>query len=158
MPPLQPLARLGTRSRRPIGLQDPAGPVGDKQAATQVAYVQDPTHLNANLNDAIPGQNGYATGNAKTLHLRISNDSASETVTLYCYNYAFAGWSKLLIPVGVKNGGDTTTNDAYVEAKWTANAASFQVQVPIEGIDRVAFLAGGSPDENLIIQAAVTTI
>ncbi len=139
MPPLQPLARLGTRSRRPIGLQDPVGPVGDKQAATQVAFVTDVTHLDAALTNATAGRNGYATGNAKTLHIRISNDSADETVTLYCYNYAFAGWSKLYLPVGVKNGGDTTTNDAYVEAKWTANADSFQVQVPIEGIDRVAF-------------------
>ena len=158
MPPLQPLARLGTRSRRPIGLQDPAGPVGDKQAATQVAYVTSASNLSAALSSATPGQNGYATGNAKTLHLRISNDTASETVTLYCYNYAFAGWSKLLIPVGVKNGGDTTTSDAYVEAKWTASSASFQVQVPIEGIDRVAFLTEGTADANLIIQAAVTTI
>ena len=157
MKPLQPLARLGTRTRRPIGLQDPAGPVGGIQPQTRVSAVA-ASSLSAALNSAVAGANGYATGNAKTLHIRISNDDAGETLTLYAYNYAFGGWAQLYLPLGIKNGADTTVNEAYKVAQWSTIAGSFQVQVPINGIDRVAFLAEGSPDANLIIQAAVTTI
>ena len=155
MGPLQPLARLGTRSRRPIGLQDPTGPVGQKEAATAVTCVA-AGDLNANLNDAVPGQNGYATGNAKTLHIRISNNGTDDTLTLYAYNYTFGGWSQLYLPLGIKNGGDTTVNDAYKLAQWTTISGVFQVQVPIDGIDRIAFVHDGSLDD-MVVQAAVTT-
>ena len=156
MKPLQPLARLGTRSRRPIGLQDPAGPVGGMQPQTRVSAVG-AGNLSAALNSAVAGENGYATGNAKTLHIRISNDDVNETLTLYAYNYAFGGWSQLYLPLGIKSGADTTVNEAYKVAQWSTIAGSFQVQVPIDGIDRIAFVHDGGIDGNYIIQAAVTT-
>ena len=155
MGPLQPLARLGTRSRCPIGLRNPDGPPGPIQPPTQVTCVAAGV-LNANLNDATPGENGYATGNAKTLHIRISNDGTGDTLTLYAYNYTFGGWSQLYLPLGIKNGGDTTVNDAYKLAQWTTITGVFQVQVPIDGIDRIAFVHDGSLG-NMVVQAAVTT-
>tara|TARA_A100001515_G_C4581086_1_gene212948 strand:+ start:133 stop:603 length:471 start_codon:yes stop_codon:yes gene_type:complete len=155
MGPLQPLARLGVRSRCPIGLQNPEGPPGPIQRQTQVATVE-ASDLSAALNSAVPGQNGYATGNAKTLHIRISNDGTDDTLTLYAYNYTFGGWSQLYLPLGIKNGGDTTVNDAYKLAQWTTISGVFQVQVPIDGIDRIAFVNDGALAD-MVVQAAVTT-
>ena len=112
----------------------------------------------ATLDSAVPGQNGYATGNARTLHIRISNNDTSETLTLYAYNYTFGGWSQLYLPLGIKDGADTTVTEAYKVAQWSTIDGSFQVQVPINGIDRIAFVHDANGvDGNYIIQAAVTT-
>ena len=151
---------LHTRNRRPFALSDNR-PVANKQTATTVTTIA-VGNLNDNLNDATVAENGYATGNARYLHLQIENDGTDDTLELYGYNYAFGSWAKLYIPVGVSldgSGADSSvTNDAYVEAKWTTISGKFMVVVPIHGIDRIAFVNDGSPDaSNFIVRAACST-
>ena len=64
-------------------------------------------------------------------------------------------------PHGTKVQADTnleatTTNDVYVEAKWTSIDGKFMVTVPIHGIDRIAFVRDGSLND-MVVRAACST-
>ena len=161
-------ASLHSRNRRPFGLTDDRK-VGDIQAATTVTTVL-ASALNDDLNDANAGENGYATGNARYLHLQIENNDTSENLALWAYNYAFGSWAQLYLPHGspANNVGDIsedsvetqaagTTNLAWVPALWTTIDGAFMVTVPIHGIDRIGFVHGSSVDANYIIRAATST-
>ena len=150
----QPQAALPTRSRRPQGLKNNHA-LSAKETASAVTPVA-ATDLNNDLNDATLAQNGYATGNAQFLHIQIENNGTGDTLELYAYNYNFGSWAKYYLPLGIKNGGDTTTNLAYVEAKWTTINGKFMVTVPIHGVDRVGFVHDGSLG-NMVVRAAVST-
>tara|TARA_A100001011_G_C13984397_1_gene704648 strand:+ start:114 stop:590 length:477 start_codon:yes stop_codon:yes gene_type:complete len=147
------------RTRRPKALQDDNA-VSSKQTATSVTCVA-ATDLAANINSADAGKNGYSTENQRFLHIQIENDGTDDTLELYAYNYAFGAWAKLYLPHGTKVQADTnleatTTNDVYVEAKWTSIDGKFMVTVPIHGIDRIAFVRDGSLND-MVVRAACST-
>lgn len=142
------------RTRRPKNLfNDDA--VLTKQTATSVTVVA-AGNLNDNLNDTAAGENGYSTENQRFLHLQIENDGTDDTVTLYAYNYAFGAWAIMYIPVGVKNGADTTAETAYVAATFTTINGKKMLTIPIQGIDRIAFVHDGSLND-MVVRAACST-
>ena len=150
---------LHTRNRRPFALSDNR-PVANKQTATSVTTIA-VANLNDSLNDATLAENGYATGNARYVHLQIENDGTGDTLELYAYNYAFGSWAKLYLPHGSKVQADTNleanaTNDRYVEAKWTTIDGKFMVTIPIHGVDRIAFVNDGTLG-NMVVRAACST-
>ena len=152
-------ASLHSRNRRPLALQND-NVVASKQTATTVTPVAAGV-LNDSLNDTTAGENGYATGNARYLHLQIENNGTDDTLALYAYNYAFGAWAKLYLPHGTKVQADTnleatTTNDVYVEATWTTINGKFMVIVPIHGVDRIAFVHDGSLND-MVVRAACST-
>jgi len=147
------------RTRRPKALQDDNA-VSTKQSATSVTCVES-TDLAANLNSTDAGKNGYNTENQRFLHIQIENDGTDDTLELYAYNYAFGSWAKLYLPHGTKVQADTnleatTTNDVYVEAKWTTINGKFMVTIPIHGIDRIAFVHDGTLND-MVVRAACST-
>jgi hypothetical protein len=147
------------RTRRPKHLTENVPP--SKQTATTVTAV-----LAGGLSDALTGtnagENGYSTENQRFLHIQIENNDDAEDLAVYAYNYAFGAWAKLYLPHGTKIQADTdleanTTNDRYVEAKWSTINGKFMVTIPIHGIDRVAFVRSSSVDGSYIIRAACST-
>ena len=142
------------RTRRPKALHDDNS-IASKQTATTVTTIA-VNQLNNDLNDATAGHNGYSTENQQYLHIQIECDATTDTLSLFAYNYAFGAWAHYHIPVGIKNGGDTTVNDAYIAATWTSIDGKKMVTVPIHGIDRVAFVNDGSLG-NMVVRAACTS-
>ena len=147
------------RTRRPKSLTNDAA-VASKQTATSVTCVT-AAQLAANLDSADSGKNGYVTENQRFLHIQIENDGTDDTLQLYAYNYAFGAWAALYLPHGTKVQADTnleatTTNDVYVEAKWTTINGKFMVTIPIHGIDRIAFVHDGSLND-MVVRAACST-
>ena len=142
------------RTRRPKNMSEDVP--ATKQSATSVTTVA-AGDLSDTLAGSNAGENGYVTENQRYLHVQIENDDVNETITIYAYNYAFASWSKLYIPVGVKDGADTTAELAYVPATFAAINGKKMVTIPIHGIDRVAFVDDGTHDANLIVRAACST-
>jgi len=142
------------RTRRPKAILDDSL-ISNKQGATSVTCVA-AADLADNLLSADAGKNGYKTENQRFLHLQIENDGTDDTVTVYGYNYAFGGWAILYIPVGRKNGADTTAELAYVEAKFTTIDGKKMLTIPIHGVDRIAFVHDGSLAD-MVVRAACTT-
>lgn len=165
------------RTRRPKALYNDA-PVPEKQTATSVTCVAAGV-LSDNLSSTTAGQNGYSTENQDYLHIQIENDGTDDTLKLYAYNYAFAAWSQLYLPLSLDKGdaaavgedadadnsGDTlqaavpagTVANAYAEAKFETISGKYMVIVPIHGIDRIAFVHDGAND-SMIVRAAGSTL
>ncbi len=139
------------RTRRPKALTND-GPVGSKETASTVTVVAAGDLVDA-LNSTDTGKNGYSTENQRFLHIQIQDDSTDETLTLYAYNYAFGTWSPLYIPVG----GGATANATYVLAEFSGINGKKQLVVPIEGVDRIAFVHNGGIDANFIVRAACSS-
>lgn len=124
--------KLGMRSKQPIGNNDGSAiseyasvtPVGD------VAVVAALGSLSGNLSSATVGENGYWTGGSRFMH--VSFDRDANDVTVCAFNYAFGQWQPLmqLGPAG------------FVAAQLTADGHYI---LDINGVDRVAFVAGGAP-------------
>ena len=147
------------RTRRPKSLSDDAA-VSTKQSATSVTCVA-AAHLADDLDSTDAGKNGYSTENQRFIHIQIENNGTDDTLKLYAYNYAFGAWSELYLPHGTKVQADTnleatTTNDVYVEAKWTTIDGKFMVTIPINGIDRIAFVHDGTLND-MVVRAACST-
>tara|TARA_R100000697_G_scaffold78764_1_gene91018 strand:+ start:34 stop:522 length:489 start_codon:yes stop_codon:yes gene_type:complete len=151
------------RTRRPKSLYDD-GAVPTRQSATSVTCVAAGDLADA-LNSGDAGKNGYVTENQRFLHIQIENDGTDDTLQLYAYNYAFGAWAELYLPHGTRiqldsaDGDDSsgqTTNDTYVEAKWTTIDGKFMVTIPINGIDRIAFVHDGSLND-MVVRAACST-
>ena len=138
------------RTRRPKHLSQNAPET--KQTATTVTMVE-ASALADDLDSADAGKNGYSTENQQYLHIQIENDDASETLTLYAYNYAFGAWSILYIPVG----GGATAEATYVAAAFTTINGKKMVTVPIHGIDRIGFVCDSSTDANFVVRAACSS-
>ncbi len=136
------------RTRRPKHLSQNAPE--NKQTATTVTMV---TALADDLDSTTDGANGYSTENQQYLHIQIENNDASETLTLYAYNYAFGAWSILYIPVG----GGATAEATYVAAAFTTINGKKMVTVPIHGIDRIGFVCDSSIDANFVVRAACSS-
>jgi hypothetical protein len=141
------------RTRRPKHMVEDV-PV-TRQSATSVTPVA-AAALSNTLAGTNAGENGYITENQRFLHLQIENDDTDDTVTVYGYNYAFASWAVLYIPVGVQNGAHTTAELAYVEAKFTTINGKKMVTIPLRGVDRVAFVHDGSLAD-MVLRAAMST-
>ena len=148
-------AGLGTRTRRPLALKNNLT-VASKEAASTVTAVS-ASVLNDAITDTTLAENGYATGNARYLHLQIQGVDADSTLTLYSYNYAFGAWATLYIPVGIKNGADTTAELAYVAATFNSLNGKKQLTIPIHGVDRIGFAHGGNNGNSITVRAAVST-
>ena len=147
------------RTRRPKALKRD-GAISSKETASAVTVIA-AGDLNDDLNDASAGQNGYSTENQRFLHIQIENDGTDDTLKLYAYNYAFGSWSQLYLPYGTKAQADTaleatTTNDVWVEAKWTTISGKFMVTIPVNGIDRIAFVHDGGLND-MVVRAAGST-
>ena len=142
------------RTRRPKELINDSA-IDSKQGPTSVTCVA-AAALNDDLTDANAGENGYKTENQRFLHLQIENNGTDDTLTIYGYNYAFGSWAILYIPVGVKNGADTTANLAYVEAKFTTINGKFMLTIPIEGVDRIGFVHDGTLND-MVVRAACSS-
>ena len=155
------------RTRRPKALTDDS-PIPAKQTATTVTPVP-LAHLAADIDSTDTGKNGYSTENQRFLHIQIENDGTDDTLELYAYNYAFGAWAKYYLPLGFPQNdvGDIseddvvtqvarTTNNAYVEAKWTTINGKFMVTIPVHGIDRIAFVHDGTLND-MVIRAACST-
>jgi len=156
-------ASLYSRNRRPFGLQDNRV-VPEKCSATAVTTVAAGA-LNDDLNDTTLAENGYATGNARYLHLQIENDGTDDTLAVWVYNYAFGAWAQMYLPHGSVLQLDTadgdasagnTTNDRWVAAKWTTINGKFMVTIPIHGVDRVGFVRDGALND-MVVRAATST-
>ena len=152
-------ASLYSRNRRPFGLVDDR-PVSNIQTAVKVTTVL-AAALNDDLDDATAGENGYATGNARYLHVQIENNDTAENLALWAYNYAFGSWAQLYLPHGTLAQADTaleatTTNDVWVPAKWTTINGTFMVTIPIQGIDRIGFVNDGTLG-NMVVRAATSS-
>ena len=152
------------RTHRPKALKR-GGAVPSKETASEVTTIA-AADLNDDLNDATAGHNGYSTENQRFLHIQIENNGVDDTLKLYAYNYAFGSWSQLYLPYGAPaqldtadgDGSAQTTNDVWVEAKWTTINGKFMVVVPLHGIDRIAFVHDGTPDAaNFKVRAACST-
>ena len=89
---------------------------------------------------------GYATENQRYLHLHVDSDGATDSLVVYAYNHASAQWGKLMVPVGIKNGADTTFDLAYVSVEIEGNTTAQYLVVDIAGADRVAFVRDGTTD------------
>ena len=147
------------RTRRPKSLSDDAV-VSTKQSATSVTCIA-ASDLADDLDSTDAGKNGYSTENQRFVHIQIENNGTDDTLKLYAYNYAFGAWSELYLPHGTKVQADTnleatTTNDVYVEAKWTTIDGKFMVTIPINGIDRIAFVHDGTLND-MVVRAACST-
>ena len=138
------------RTRRPKALVNDDA-VLSKQTATSVTVVA-AGDLNNNLNDATAGENGYSTENQRFLHLQIETDGTDDTVTVYAYNYAFGAWSPLYL--AITNG--TSANASRAIATFTSVNGKKLVIIPIEGIDRVAFVHDGTLND-MVVRAACTS-
>jgi len=138
------------RTRRPKNMSEnvPAS----MQTATQVTTVA-VGDLADDLDGTNAGENGYVTENQRFLHIQIENDDTAENLTLYAYNYAFRSWSILYIPVG----GGATAEATYVAATFASINGKKMVTVPINGIDRIAFVDDGTHDANFKVRAACST-
>ena len=135
------------RTRRPKHLSE--GLPSTKQTATTVATCAD-SDLNANLNDATAGENGYSTENQRYLHVLVSGGN-SKVVTIYGYNYAFGAWAPLQVRVDVDNA-----NAVYADMKaTTGGSGEAKLYIfEIAGVDRVAFVSGDAPGT---VRAACST-
>ena len=108
-----------------------------KQAATTVA-VTAVGDLNSDLNDGTAGQNGYSTENQRFLHVLVKTNN-NKSVVIYGYNYAFAEWAPLYLPLG--NG---THAEAIATTGGSGTGARHYI-FDIAGVDRVAFVSGDAP-------------
>jgi len=154
----QRLKASHVRTRRPLSLYYteavPSGSQDIPNATAVVTGVASGDLVNALTAAPGTGKNGYGTGNASHLHLSITHDDADGTLTLYGYNYALKSWGILYIPVGVKNGADTTAELAYVAATFATINGTKLLTVPIHGVDRIAFAVNEALN---FIGAAVNT-
>lgn len=136
------------RTRRPKHLSDD-NVISDKQLPTTVTVVL-ASNLNNDLDDATAGENGYSTENQRFLHVFVKHSSSgTKTVTIYGYNYAFAEWAPLLIPLG---NATHTAPVASTNSDGTSRLHIFDVS----GVDRVAFTASGT-DAPSTCRAACST-
>ena len=130
---------------------------GSSKSDIQTAVTVTPV-AGGTLSSAITGSgglNGYATGNARYLHIQIENDGTDDTLSLYAYNYAFGKWAQLYIPVGE----GATAEAAYVVARWATIDGRKMVTVPIHGVDRIAFVFDGDGGDldDMVVKAALST-
>ena len=142
------------RTRRPKDMSEEVP--SSKQTATSVATVA-VGDLSDALTSGTSGANGYITENQRYLHIQIDNNDTAETLKIFAYNYAFGAWSHLYIPVGIKNGADTTAELAYVAATFSSINGKKMITIPIHGIDRVAFVDDGTHDGSFVVRAACST-
>ncbi len=146
------------RTRSPKALSDSKPQAINRPLNGAIVTTVAAGNLNNELTGSNAGENGYVTENQRFLHIMIKDNSAGgETVKLYTYNYAFQRWGQYYIPVGVKHDALTTTEFAYAEATWETIDGIKQVVVPIDGIDRVAFVDDGTHDAHFVVFAACST-
>ena len=138
------------RTRRPKNMSEDVP--ANIQTATQVTTVTVGA-LADNLDGTNAGENGYVTENQRFLHIQIENDDANENLSIFAYNYAFRSWSLLYIPVG----GGATAEATYVAATFASINGKKMITVPIQGIDRIAFVDDGTHDTNFKVRAACST-
>ena len=141
------------RTRRPLSVEgSDLPPLASKEAGSAVTVVA-AAHLADDIDATAAGKNGYATGNAKYLHILIANDGTDDTLTLYGYNYAFGQWAQLYLPMGQNQA---TTTASFVVATWTSIIGNIMLTIPINGIDRIGFAHDGTLND-MEVQAAVST-
>jgi len=138
------------RTRRPKALTNDSS-IASKETAKTVTTVAAGV-LNANLTDAVAGENGYSTENQRFLHIQMENDGTDDTLTLYAYNYAFGTWA----PYYLEIAGPTSADASRVIATFTTLNGEKLIIVPIEGIDRIAFVHDGTLND-MVVRAACTS-
>lgn len=124
------------RTRRPKHLKEHLPTAGTKQSATSVTLVAG-ADLAAGLASTDPGENGYSTENQRYLHVLVKTNN-SKSVAIWGYNYAFAEWAPLYIPLG-----NATMSLASATTGGSGEARQYIFE--IAGVDRVAFVSGDGP-------------
>ena len=136
------------RTRRPKAITN-CSAITSKETAKEVAIVT-AGNLNANLTDAVAGENGYSTENQKYLHVLVKTNN-SKAVTIYGYNYAFGEWAPLQSRVDVDG-----TAAIYADMKaTTGSSGEAKLYIfEIAGVDRIAFVSSDAPGT---VRAACST-
>ena len=149
--------RAGTRSRRPQGVSDGGAllpiidttgdGIPDRNREVQVATVsavptcsmmQPGGGFSRMLATGRPGGNGYATGNAKYLHIMWNNNSGNnQTLSVWGFNYTIGRWAQLQVATGNSDGNNNVLFGAVNLTIPTGTTQHFIV--PIYGIDRIGF-------------------
>jgi len=139
-------ASLYSRNRRPFALTDDRA-VANKQDAAVVSVVASGTLAN-DLDSSTAGANGYATGNARYLHVMAKHNApAQKSITVYGYNYVFGEWAAVIT-------SDEGGNFFQASAACSASGAPQLYTYDISGIDRVAFVSSDAP---ATVRAAAST-
>ena len=100
---------------------------------------------------------GTPRGHGRTRRPKaLFNDGTDDTLTLYGYNYAFGSWAIMYLPVGVKNGADTTAELSYVAATFATINGKKILTIPIHGVDRIGFVHDGTLND-MVVRAACST-
>ena len=139
------------RTRRPKALWDDST-VSSKQVGTSITMLTDAANLSAALTSVVAGQKGYSTENQRFLHLQIECDDTTESVTVYVYNYAFGAWSPLYLTVL-----STSINGSKAIGTFNSINGKKLLVLPIEGVDRVAFVSTSAIQEAFVVRAACTS-
>ena len=99
---------------------------------------------------------GYRTENQRFLHLWVDSTGTTDSLLVYAFNYATAKWAKLMAPVGVKNGADTTFDLAHVPVEIEGSTTEQHFIIEIAGADRLAFVRDGTTDTFTVFAACST--
>ena len=123
------------------------------KASGSVTVVTASGDLSDTLAGTAAGTNGYDTQNQSHLHLCISGGASAGNFAVYAYNRQFGLWGILKAPVKLDSAN---TEGAYVPVEFTgSNNVTEYVVIPINGIDRVAFVGAIG---NTKVYAAGSTI
>jgi len=133
----------------------PAVPAVHFRASGSVTIVDAASSLSGNLDSTLDGFNGYSTENQKYLHLCLQTTGAmGSIVDVYAYNNQFGKWGELRIPI--KQNASNFDGALLPLALSGSPSSTFYVTVPIEGIDRVAFV--GTNADRVVLHVAGSTI
>ena len=141
------------RTRRPKALSDDHS-VSSKETSVEVVAVTTGSALVDALNAvAKPECNGYSTENQRYLHVYVKDASATDSVAIFGYNYAFGKWAPIL-----EHDGDGTRS--IMTATCGSSGAAQLYIFDISGVDRVGFVGDIAGDDSTapdVIFAACTT-
>ena len=140
------------RTRRPKEMEErlPDSSYNTSPTKANIDIIATQGDLHAGLDSTVAGENGYSTENQRYLHVLIKqNSTASKSVEIYAYNYAFKEWGPLLLKATHASGHEIAT----VTTTGVADLPGYYI-FDISGIDRVAFVSAAPPTR---IRAACST-
>tara|TARA_Y100000593_G_scaffold91257_1_gene179576 strand:- start:448 stop:933 length:486 start_codon:yes stop_codon:yes gene_type:complete len=120
------------------------------KASGSVTIVGTKSNLSDTLASTTAGQNGYDTQNQQYLHLCVHTTGAEGAVVdVYAYNNQFGLWGELKVPLKQ----DTSSFDSTlvpIAVSGSPNSV-YYTSLPINGVDRVAFVCSDTKDVVLYV-------
>jgi hypothetical protein len=156
-------SRGRTRQPKNLALEHHEGttlqpiPFAHFRESGSIEIVSSATLLSELLNSSTDGANGYDTQNQLYLHLCLSQSTAvSRDVTLYGYNRQFGTWGKMkqkIVSIRATGTGSAGSfMESYVDLTVSSEASTVTyLTVPVEGIDRVAFVSSAAGGLDLFV-------